>query len=117
VVVVEQVGIFITGSRPHLVQLSSSMRALSFVALGLVAGTLLGVLQALVIRSQMPHVRNWIPVTAVGLAVAFSASSLAVDLFGIRFASAAGAIAFLLLSGMTFGVLTSLPLRHTSRSA
>jgi hypothetical protein len=112
VVLVEQVGIFITGNRPHLAQLSTSMRALSFVAVGLVAGTLLGVLQTFVIRRQIPSIRNWILVTAVALAIAFSASSLAVDLSGIRFASAAGAITFLLLSSMTFGIMTSWPLRH-----
>ena len=58
VVTVEQVGILVTGNRPHIAQLSTSMRALSFVAVGLVAGTLLGAAQALVIRWQMPQVRK-----------------------------------------------------------
>lgn len=114
VVTVEQVGILITGNRPHIAQLSTSMRALSFVAVGLVAGTLLGAAQALVIRWQMPQVKNWVPVTAVALGVAFSASSLVVDLSGVRFASAAGVMTFLLLSGATFGVLTSWPLRRAA---
>ena len=114
VVVVEQVGILITGNRPHLAQLSPSMRALSFVAVGLVAGTLLGVLQALVIRRQMPRIKNWVPVTAIALATALSASSLVVDLSGVRFASPAGVITFLLLSGITFGALTSWPLRRAA---
>ena len=112
VVFVEQIGILISGERPHIAQLSAPMRALNFVAVGLVAGTLLGVAQALVFRRQRPQIKNWIPATAVGLAVAFSASSLAVDLSGLRFASAAGLILFLLLSGISFGAVTSWPLRR-----
>jgi hypothetical protein len=112
VAAVEQVGILITGERPHLVQLGAPMRALSFVAVGLVAGTLLGAAQALVFRRQMPRIKHWIPASAIGLAVAFSVSSLAVDLSGLRFASAAGLIVFLLLSGISFGAVTSWPLRH-----
>jgi hypothetical protein len=112
VAVVEQIGILITGARPHIVQLSTPMRALSFVAVGLVAGTLLGAAQALVFHRQTPRIRNWVPATAIGLAVAFSVSSLAVDLSGIPFASAAGVILFLLLSGISFGVVTSWPLRR-----
>jgi hypothetical protein len=112
VAAVEQVGILMTGERPHLVQLSAPVRALSFVALGLVAGTLLGAAQALVFRWQVPRIKNWVPVTAVGLAVAFSASSLIVDLAGVRFASLAGFIMFLFLSGISFGAVTSWPLRR-----
>ena len=42
------------------------------------------------------------------------ASSLAVDLSGLRVATAMGAIAFVILSGITFGALTSRPLRRIS---
>jgi hypothetical protein len=112
VTVVEQIGILISGERPHIVQLSTPMRALSFVAVGLVAGTLLGAAQSLVFRRQMPRIRNWVPATAVGLAAAFSVSSLAVDVSGLRFASPAGLILFLLLSGIAFGAVTSCPLRR-----
>jgi hypothetical protein len=112
VVFVEQIGILISGERPQIAQLTAPMRALSFVAVGLVAGTLLGTAQAFVFRRQRPQIKNWIPATAVGLAVAFSASSLAVDLSGLRFASAAGLILFLVLSGISFGAVTSWPLRR-----
>jgi len=114
VVTVEQTGIFLTGHRPQLAHLTTWYRAISFVALGLVAGTILGVAQSLVLRRQLPSVKRWIPVTAIGLAIALSASSLAVDLSGMRIASAMGAIAFVMLSGVAFGALTSRPLRRIS---
>jgi hypothetical protein len=78
----------------------------------LVAGTLLGGAQSLVFRRQTPRIKNWVPATAVGLAVAFSASSLAVDLSGVPFASAGGVILFLLLSGISFGAVTNWPLHR-----
>jgi hypothetical protein len=111
VVTVEQSGILITGHRPQLAHLSAPVRAISFVVLGLVAGAILGTAQWIVIRRQMPAVKHWVPSTAIGLAVALSASSLVVDLSGIGVASALGAIAFVALAGLAFGALTSRPLR------
>ena len=116
VVVIEQTGILITGHRPQLAHVTPSIRAISFIALGLVAGTILGIAQSLVLRRQLPAVKRWIPATAIGLAIALSASSLAVDLSGMRIASAMGAIAFVVLSGVAFGALTSRPLRHIGRA-
>jgi hypothetical protein len=106
VVIIEQVGILITGERPNVAHLSPLIRAVSFIVLGLVAGTILGALQWWVLK-----VRYWIPASAFALAIAFAASSLLVDLSlgGIR--SAAGVVVFVLASGMTFGALTSWPLR------
>ena len=111
VVTVEQSGILITGHRPQLAHLSAPIRATSFVVLGLVAGAILGTAQWMVLRRQLPGVKHWIPSTAVGLAIALSTSSLAVDLSGLGFSSAIGAIAFVTLSGIAFGALTSRPLR------
>jgi len=111
VVAVEQSGILITGHRPQLAHLSAPLRAISFVILGLIAGAILGIAQWIVIRRQMPELKNWVPSTAVGLAVALSGSSLVVDLSGIGVASAMGAIAFVVLAGLAFGALTSRPLR------
>ena len=112
VVVLEQTGILLTGHRPQLAHLTTSYRAISFVALGLVAGTILGIAQSLVLRRQLPAVRHWVPATAIGLAIALSASSLAVDLSGLRVPTAMGAIAFVILSGVAFGAFTSRPLRR-----
>ena len=110
VVVVEQGGILLTGSRPQLAHLTAPMRALSFVIVGLVAGAALGLAQALVFRLQLPAITHWVPANAIGLAIAFSASSLLIDLSGMPVASTAGAITFVLLSGALFGALTSRPL-------
>jgi hypothetical protein len=112
VVTVEQTGILLSGHRPQLAHLTTSFRAMSFIALGLVAGTILGVAQSLVLRRQVPRVKGWVPATAIALAISLSGSSLAVDLSGLRVASAMGAIAFVILSGVAFGALTSWPLRH-----
>ena len=110
VVLVEQVGILATGTRPNIARLGTTTRALSFVAVGLVAGTILGVAQWVVLRAQSAGVRHWVPASGLGLAVAFTASSLLVDLSGMRFASAAGFATFVLASGIAFGLLTSWPL-------
>jgi hypothetical protein len=110
VVIVEQVGIAATGVRPNLARISSAMRALSFVTVGLVAGTVLGLAQWVVLRAQSAGIRHWIPASGLGLAVALTASSLLVDASGLRFASAAGGATFVLASGLVFGLLTSWPL-------
>jgi hypothetical protein len=105
VVVIEQVGILLTGQRPNVVHLSSSARALSFFALGLVAGAALGAAQWFVLRRP-----RWIATSALGLAVAFAAGSLFVDLALGGIASPAGVVTFVILSGMLFGAATSWPL-------
>ena len=114
VVIVEQMGIFMTGNRLNVAHLNSLWRALSFIAIGLVCGTFLGLFQWLVLRIQMPQVRHWIPASALALAVAFSGSSILVDLTGTRIFSAAGALIFLLGAGGLFGFLTSWPLRRAT---
>lgn len=72
VVIVEQVGILATGSRPNIARIGAAMRALSFVTVGLVAGTILGVAQWLVLRAQAAGVRYWVPASGLGLAMAFN---------------------------------------------
>jgi hypothetical protein len=114
VVLVEQVGTFATGTRPNLARLDTIMRATSFVAVGLVAGAVLGVSQWVVLRMQMRQIKYWVPASGIALAVAFAASSLLVDVSGLRIASAAGAVLFVLASGIAFGALTSWPLRRAA---
>ena len=114
VVLVEQIGILTTGVRPNLARLDTLMRAASFVTVGFVTGTVLGIAQWLVLRKQTLRVRHWVPASGVALAIAFSASSLLVDLSGLRIASATGVITFVLASGAAFGALTSWPLRNAA---
>jgi hypothetical protein len=114
VVVVEQAGILATGARPNIARIGSGMRALSLFVVGLTTGAFLGGAQLLVVKRQLPVVRHWLAVTTLGLALAFGTSSLIVDLVRLRFASPAGAIVFLLLSGIGFGAITSWPLRRAA---
>jgi hypothetical protein len=113
VVLVEQVGILATGVRPNIARLGAAMRAASFITVGLVAGTILGLAQWVVLRAQASGVRHWIVASGAGLALAFAASSLLVDLSGLRIASAAGAATFVLLAGAGYGAATSWPLQKT----
>lgn len=112
VVTVEQVGILITGSRPHIVRLSPALRALNLFVVGLTTGAFLGGAQWLVLKRQLPVIKHWLVVTTLGMASAFGASSLIVDLMRVRFSSPAGVIVFVLLSGIAFGAVTSWPLRR-----
>jgi hypothetical protein len=105
VVAIEQTGILITGQRPNVLHLSTPMRAVSFLALGLMTGLVLGVAQWLVL-----HVRHWVVTSAAGLALAFTTASLLVDASLGGIASPAGLIAFVVISGVLFGAATSLPL-------
>ena len=113
VVVIEQVGTLMLGHRPNVAQLTPMWRAISFLVLGLVSGSFLGISQAIVLRRQSPGIRRWVPTTALALAVAFTASSLLVEVVGgIR--SPVGLITFVIASGLAFGAFTSRPLlaRH-----
>ena len=114
VVAVEEAGKFITGVPPRVAHLGTAMRALSFVTVGLIAGSVLGVAQWVVLRAQRPDVRHWVLVCGAALAAAFCAASLLIDVAGIQFASAVGRISFVVLSGILFGGLTSWPLRSAA---
>ena len=114
VVVIEQSGILLTGHRPQLLQLGTTVRAFSFVILGLIAGGILGAAQAFVLKRQMPAVRYWMPATALCLAAALSASSLIVDLSGMHLATVTGAAAFVMLAGSVFGALTGAALKRAA---
>jgi len=109
VVLVEQVGTLMLGHRPNITQLTPFWRAISFLVLGLVSGSILGASQAVVLRRQSPGIRRWIGTTAMALAVAFTTSSLLVEfLGGLR--SPVGLITFVIASGLAFGAFTSRPL-------
>jgi hypothetical protein len=105
VVAIEQTGILITGQRPNVAHLTAPARALSFFALGLVTGIILGIAQRMVVR--VPH---WIATSGLGLALAFTLASLFVDVAFGGISSAAGLITFVVMSGLLFGAATSVPL-------
>jgi len=111
IAVVQEGGALLTGTHPRIAQLGTGMRAVSFVTIGLIAGTVLGLAQWMVLRTQRAAVRHWIFASAVALGAAFSLASLIVDLSGVRYASGLGLFSFLMLSGAIFGSLTSWPLR------
>lgn len=111
-VAVEQGGHLLAGHAVRIVELTPAMRALSFLVLGLIAGTAMGTAQWLVIRRSTLRVKHWIRVTALGLAIAFSASSLIVDAVAGGIASPIGLLSFVLLAGVVFGAITSRPLRR-----
>ena len=110
VVVVEQLGTLITGARPNIARLGPFTRAISLVTLGSLAGTVLGVAQWLVLRSQAPRIRHWVATTAIGLAISFCVASLLLTAAGLRISSGLGAGAFVVISGLMFGAITSRPL-------
>jgi hypothetical protein len=114
VVAVEQLGLLATGVRPNVARWGAVMRAVSFVGLGAIAGSVLGVAQWLVLRAQAPGVKHWVGTTAIGLAVSFCASSLLLDAVRIRIGSALGAAAFVIASGLMFGLATSRPLQRAT---
>lgn len=115
VIVVEQFGTLLTGTRPNIARLGPFTRAMSLVMLGLIAGTALGAGQWLVLRSQAPQVRHWIATTAVGLALSFCAGSLFLTAGGLHIGSGLGAGAFAVISGLSFGAITSRPLQRAAR--
>jgi hypothetical protein len=112
VVLVEQAGTFLTGSRPHLLQLGAWPRALSLATVGFVSGLALGFAQYLAFRRGHIAVARWPLASGVALAVAFAGASLLLDILGnIRFASPAGLVVFLLSAGALYGAMTSRSLR------
>jgi hypothetical protein len=114
VVAVEQLGLLAAGVRPNVARLSAVMRAVSFVGLGAIAGSVLGVAQWLVLRAQAPGVKHWVGTTAIGLAISFCGSSLLLDAARIRIGSGLGFAAFVVASGVMFGLATSRPLQHAT---
>src|SRR5262249_45740280 len=94
---------------PNIARLGPFTRAISLVTLGSLAGTVLGVAQWLVLRSQAPRIRHWVATTAIGLAISFSAASMLLTAAGLRISSGLGAGAFVGISGLLFGAITSRP--------
>jgi len=112
VVVVEQTGILLTGVRPNIARLTPLLRAASLVTVGVVTGTIAGALQSLVFRQQHLDVKHWIAASGIGLALAFFASSYALEVIGLPFATLPGVIAFVVVAGAAFGALTIWPLQR-----
>jgi hypothetical protein len=112
VVVVEQIGIAATGTRPNIARLGVGMRTLSFVAIGIITGTALGFAQALAMGGKRAGL--WTIATAGGLTIAFAAASMFLSVTGLPIGSLPGVAAFVLVSGALFGLLTSGALRRAA---
>ncbi|HEX6159038.1 MAG TPA: hypothetical protein VF111_02660 [Thermoanaerobaculia bacterium] len=109
VVLVEQIGIALTGVRPNIARLGMPARAASFLVVGLLTGATLGFAQSLVLR-----MRHWTLISAAALAIAFVAGSLLVDTIGLRIASVAGFATFVFFAGAMFGAMTGVAFRATA---
>jgi hypothetical protein len=105
VVAVEVAGILLTGERPNVLRLGPLPRAASMAVVGLTAGLCLGAAQWLVLRRRAS--RAWIWRSCAAFGVALTAASLAVDTLLGGIAGPAGLLAFVLLTGLIAGGLTS----------
>lgn len=112
VVVVEQVGHFLTGGQVRLLDLEPLSRALNFAVVGAMAGWLLGLGQWLALRRSLPG--RWPTTCAVALGVGFPLSSLLVDAFLGGLASPQGLIVFLCASGTALGAWTGRRLKRAA---
>ena len=113
VVLLEQVGRLLTGTRIHLLQLDPAGQVLSLAVLGLVSGSLLGFSQSLVLRRSFPQIAHWTLSSGVALSLGFSTAAALVDSLDSRgIASASGVIAFLVTSGLLYGAVTAVRLRR-----
>lgn len=115
VVIVEQAGILVSGTRPHVLQLTPALRALSLAVVGASSGLLLGLTQRFVLRPVLPTLRRWVLSSALALSGGFGAASLLVDsLIQRGIASPPGLLAFLLVAGALYGLITAVPLRRAA---
>jgi hypothetical protein len=115
VVLLEQGGRLLTGTRIHLLQLDLAGQVLSLAVLGLVSGSLLGLSQSLVLRRSFPQIAHWTLSSGVALSLGFSTAAALVDSLDSRgIASASGAIAFLLISGLLYGAVTAARLQRAA---
>lgn len=115
VVIVEQTGILVSGTRPHVLQLTPALRALSLAVVGASSGLLLGLTQRFVLRPVLPTLRRWVLSSALALSGGFGAASLLVDsLIQRGIASPLGLLAFLLVAGALYGLITAVPLRRAA---
>lgn len=110
VVLVEQVGRLITGGQVSLGTLDVLTRAGSVAVVGLVGGVCLGAAQWLVLRSLSPAARSWTWATTLSLGAAFLIGSLAADLLFGGLMAPVGFIAFVVVTALLAGALTSRPL-------
>lgn len=107
VVAVEVAGTLLTGARPNIVRLGVLPRAVSMAVVGLVAGLCLGAAQWWILRRKASGA--WVWRNTAAFAVAMTVASLAVDALLGGLAGPAGFIAFVLLTGLIAGGMTSGP--------
>lgn len=114
IVALEVVGQLLLGHPLRLLQMAPADRALSFLILGAISGACLGLAQQLLLRKGSYLPRNWFLLSAAGLGLGFPAGSLLADLLVENFASAAGLLILVLVSGAVLGGFTARPVARTA---
>ncbi len=108
VVAVEVTGQAILGHPLRLLQLGALPQAASLLAVGFLAGTLLGVVQRLAVRA-LP--RAWPLVSGAGLGLGLALGGVCAHLVSGSLTSMAGLVALVLASGLVLGGCTTRALR------
>lgn len=114
VVALEVLGQFLLGYPLRLLRLDAAERAFSFLLLGLISGSCLGLTQQLVLRKASCLPKSWFLLTAAGLGLGFPAGSLLADLLLQDFASMAGLLTLMLVAGAVLGAFTARPWSRTA---
>jgi hypothetical protein len=114
IVAIEVVGQLLLGHPLRLLRMAPAERALSFLILGIISGACLGLAQQLLLRKESSLPKNWFLLSAAGLGLGFPAGSLLADLLVENFASAAGLLILVLVSGAVLGGFTARPVARTA---
>jgi hypothetical protein len=111
VVIVQELGILITGAPLHVAKAGTVTRAVAFLLAGLVAGSVLGVAQWRAARAKIDG-------PALDRGLRRSARRRVLPRLAarrrVRHPLRVGRFAFVVLAGITFGALTSRPLRSAA---
>lgn len=110
VVTVEMAGVLLTGTPTRIAGSGVVGLLVSVVVVGGLGGSVLGVTQALALRAYPGATRKWGTASGAGLALGFGTGAVVAMVLG-GITSAAGTVAFLLVSGLTYSVVTGETLR------
>jgi hypothetical protein len=112
VVGIEVVGQTLVGHPLRLLQLDPAPRAFTFLILGVISGTCLGLAQRVLLRRHLPASWPWL--SACGLGLGFPAGSLLADTLMSGITSPAGLLALVVVSGAMLGGFTARPLTRAA---
>lgn len=107
IVLVEKISAAVTGEAVQIVSSSSTVRVVSFAAVGLCAGLGLGVTQWLYLRGRSRHAGRWLAFSSIGFMTGFALAAALAELLAGGVTTAAGLVVFLLLATTIVGVVTA----------